>query len=51
MTKLKYLIFGPVEESLKDKGKLKTKPWEIGDSHKILKIKSVLFSKLLWIEF
>lgn len=45
ITKLKYLILRPKEVSLKDK--LKAKPKETGDNNTILRIKLVLFSKLL----
>lgn len=47
ITKLKYLILRPKEVSLKDKEKLKAKPKETGDNNTILRIKFVLFSKLL----
>lgn len=48
--KVEYLIFNNDQrkESLKDKDKPKAKPNEAGDNHKILRIKLVLFSKLLF---
>lgn len=48
--KVEYLIFNKDQrkESLKNKDKPKAKPKEAGDNNKILRVKLVLFFKLLF---